>query len=175
MSKRFVCDTHLMHSISSVFQNQPLGPNMMKPGPTMLQSLPPPTTFSVPAQGPPPSLLQAQLSAASLTPLLHNPPQPLLPQPPPKGTSTPHGHSQSDGSRKSDENLCFSPCRVCVFGRFTPAPSAHDTSAPAGEARGPLSSLPQSQWPTGAHPEEGWPQVVFCKMLRLCWREVSLH
>uniref|UniRef100_A0A672L746 Cell division cycle and apoptosis regulator protein 1 n=1 Tax=Sinocyclocheilus grahami TaxID=75366 RepID=A0A672L746_SINGR len=65
--------------------NQPPGPNMMKPGPTMLQSLPPPTTFSVPAQGPPPSLLQAQLSAASLAPLLQNPPQPLLPQPPPKG------------------------------------------------------------------------------------------
>uniref|UniRef100_A0A671TEN3 Cell division cycle and apoptosis regulator protein 1 n=1 Tax=Sinocyclocheilus anshuiensis TaxID=1608454 RepID=A0A671TEN3_9TELE len=65
--------------------NQPPGPNMMKPGPTMLQSLPPSTTFSVPAQGPPPSLLQAQLSAASMAPLLQNPPQPLLPQPPPKG------------------------------------------------------------------------------------------
>nr|XP_009305515.1 cell division cycle and apoptosis regulator protein 1 isoform X3 [Danio rerio] len=64
--------------------SQPQVPNMMKPGPTMLQSLPPPTTFSVPAQGPPPSLLQAQLSAASLAPLLQNPPQPLLPQPPPK-------------------------------------------------------------------------------------------
>lgn len=52
----------------------------------MMQSLPPPTTFSVPAQAPPPSLLQAQLSAASLAPLLQNPPQPLLPQPPSKGT-----------------------------------------------------------------------------------------
>lgn len=57
----------------------------MKTAPTMLQSLPPPNTFSVPAQAPPPSLLQAQLSAASLAPLLQNPPQPLLPQPPPKG------------------------------------------------------------------------------------------
>ncbi|XP_030626821.1 cell division cycle and apoptosis regulator protein 1 [Chanos chanos] len=66
-------------------QSQPPGPNMMKSGPGMLQSLPPPTSFSVPAQGPPPSLLQAQLSAASLAPLLQNPPQPLLPQPPPKG------------------------------------------------------------------------------------------
>uniref|UniRef100_A0A8C2CGB8 Cell division cycle and apoptosis regulator protein 1 n=1 Tax=Cyprinus carpio TaxID=7962 RepID=A0A8C2CGB8_CYPCA len=65
--------------------SQPPGPNMMKQGPAMLQSLPPPTTFSIPAQGPPPSLLQAQLSAASLAPLLQNPPQPLLPQPPPKG------------------------------------------------------------------------------------------
>uniref|UniRef100_A0AAR2J5P3 Cell division cycle and apoptosis regulator protein 1 n=1 Tax=Pygocentrus nattereri TaxID=42514 RepID=A0AAR2J5P3_PYGNA len=65
--------------------SQPPGPNMIKPGPSMLQSLPPPTTFSVPTQGPPPSLLQAQLSAASLAPLLQNPPQPLLPQPPPKG------------------------------------------------------------------------------------------
>lgn len=58
---------------------------MMKGAPTMLQSLPPPNTFSVPAQAPPPSLLQAQLNAASLAPLLQNPPQPLLPQPPPKG------------------------------------------------------------------------------------------
>uniref|UniRef100_A0A8C1AW98 Cell division cycle and apoptosis regulator protein 1 n=1 Tax=Cyprinus carpio carpio TaxID=630221 RepID=A0A8C1AW98_CYPCA len=65
--------------------NQTVSPNMMKQGPAMLQSLPPPTTFSIPAQGPPPSLLQAQLSAASLAPLLQNPPQPLLPQPPPKG------------------------------------------------------------------------------------------
>ncbi|XP_067278620.1 cell division cycle and apoptosis regulator protein 1 isoform X2 [Pseudorasbora parva] len=74
-----------MHSAVDSRQNsQPPGPNMMKPGPTMMQSLPPPTTFSVPAQGPPPSLLQAQLSAASLAPLLQNPPQPLLPQPPPK-------------------------------------------------------------------------------------------
>lgn len=68
-----------------MFQSQPPAPNMMKPGPSMIQSLPPPTTFNVPAQGPPPSLLQAQLSAASLAPLLQNPPQPLLPQPPPKG------------------------------------------------------------------------------------------
>uniref|UniRef100_A0A8C6KJB7 Cell division cycle and apoptosis regulator protein 1 n=1 Tax=Nothobranchius furzeri TaxID=105023 RepID=A0A8C6KJB7_NOTFU len=67
--------------------SQPQAPSMIKPAPTMLQSLPPPTTFSVPAQAPPPSLLQAQLSAASLTPLLQNPPQPLLPQPPPKEDS----------------------------------------------------------------------------------------
>uniref|UniRef100_A0A3B4D6M2 Cell division cycle and apoptosis regulator protein 1 n=1 Tax=Pygocentrus nattereri TaxID=42514 RepID=A0A3B4D6M2_PYGNA len=65
-------------------QTLPQLPNQT-PGPSMLQSLPPPTTFSVPTQGPPPSLLQAQLSAASLAPLLQNPPQPLLPQPPPKG------------------------------------------------------------------------------------------
>lgn len=57
----------------------------MKTAPTILQSLPPPNTFNVPSQAPPPSLLQAQLSAASLAPLLQNPPQPLLPQPPPKG------------------------------------------------------------------------------------------
>lgn len=57
----------------------------MKTAPNILQSLPPPNTFNVPAQAPPPSLLQAQLSAASLAPLLQNPPQPLLPQPPPKG------------------------------------------------------------------------------------------
>lgn len=58
---------------------------MMKAAPNILQSLPPPNTFSVPSQAPPPSLLQAQLSAVSLAPLLQNPPQPLLPQPPPKG------------------------------------------------------------------------------------------
>ncbi|MEQ2196586.1 hypothetical protein XENOCAPTIV_004539 [Xenoophorus captivus] len=57
---------------------------MIKSAPTMLQSIPPPTTFSVQAQAPPTSLLQAQLSAASLAPLLQNPPQPLLPQPPTK-------------------------------------------------------------------------------------------
>ena len=65
-------------------KNQPQAPNMMKTAPGILQSLPPPNSFNVPAQAPPP-LLQAQLSAASLAPLLHNPPQPLLPQPPPKG------------------------------------------------------------------------------------------
>ncbi|XP_048863944.1 cell division cycle and apoptosis regulator protein 1 isoform X3 [Brienomyrus brachyistius] len=64
--------------------SQPPGPAMMKPGPSMLQALPPPTTFSVPTQAPPPSLLQAQISAATLAPLLQTPPQPLLPQPPSK-------------------------------------------------------------------------------------------
>ncbi|XP_013879868.1 cell division cycle and apoptosis regulator protein 1 isoform X2 [Austrofundulus limnaeus] len=74
-----------MHSSADNRQNsQPQAPNMIKPTPAMLQSLPPPTTLSFPPQAPPPSLLQAQLSAASLTPLLQNPPQPLLPQPPPK-------------------------------------------------------------------------------------------
>ncbi|XP_051946156.1 cell division cycle and apoptosis regulator protein 1-like [Xyrauchen texanus] len=74
-----------MHSTVDSRQNSQLpGPNMMKPGPTMLQSFPPHTSFSVPAQGPTPSLLQSQLSAASLAPLLQNPPQPLLPQPSPK-------------------------------------------------------------------------------------------
>ncbi|XP_062852153.1 cell division cycle and apoptosis regulator protein 1 [Trichomycterus rosablanca] len=71
-------------AVDSRSNSQPPAPNMIKPGPSMLQSLPPPTSFSVQAQGPPPSLLQAQLSAASLAPLLQNPPQPLLPQPPPK-------------------------------------------------------------------------------------------
>lgn len=57
---------------------------MMKAAPNMLQSMPPPNTY-IQTQAPPPSLLQAQLSAASLAPLLQNPPQSLLPQPPPKG------------------------------------------------------------------------------------------
>ncbi|XP_076830454.1 cell division cycle and apoptosis regulator protein 1 [Brachyhypopomus gauderio] len=76
--------TDLHSAVDSRQNSQPPGPGMMKPGPSMMQSLPPPTTFSVPSQAPPPSLLQAQLSAASLAPLLQNPPQPLLPQPPPK-------------------------------------------------------------------------------------------
>ncbi|XP_061600546.1 cell division cycle and apoptosis regulator protein 1 isoform X2 [Cololabis saira] len=75
--------TDMHSSVDNRQNNQQQGPNMMKPTPAMLQSLPPPTTFSVPAP-PPPSLLQAQLSAASLAPLLQNPPQPLLPQPPSK-------------------------------------------------------------------------------------------
>ncbi|XP_061084037.1 cell division cycle and apoptosis regulator protein 1 isoform X1 [Conger conger] len=75
-----------MHpTVDSRQNSHPPGPSLMKPAPpAMLQSLPPPSGFSLPAQGPPPSLLQAQLSAASLAPLLQNPPQPLLPQPPPK-------------------------------------------------------------------------------------------
>ncbi|XP_039593709.1 cell division cycle and apoptosis regulator protein 1 [Polypterus senegalus] len=65
---------------------QPQGQPLLKTTPTMLQSLPPTATFSVQAQAQtqPPALLQAQLSAASLAPLLQNPPQPLLPQPPQK-------------------------------------------------------------------------------------------
>ncbi|XP_033882355.2 cell division cycle and apoptosis regulator protein 1-like isoform X3 [Acipenser ruthenus] len=65
-------------------QNQPQGPPLLKANPAMMQSLPPPPSFSLQAQAPPPCLLQAQLSAASLAPLLQNPPQPLLPQPPQK-------------------------------------------------------------------------------------------
>ncbi|XP_058877463.1 cell division cycle and apoptosis regulator protein 1-like isoform X2 [Acipenser ruthenus] len=65
--------------------NQPQGPPLLKANPAMMQSLPPPPSFSLQAQAPPPCLLQAQLSAASLAPLLQNPPQPLLPQPPQKG------------------------------------------------------------------------------------------
>ncbi|XP_038148900.1 cell division cycle and apoptosis regulator protein 1 isoform X2 [Cyprinodon tularosa] len=73
-----------MHSAMDNRQNsQAQASNMMKSAPNMLQSLPPPTTFSVQAQNPS-SLLQAQLSAVSLAPLLQNPPQPLLPQPPTK-------------------------------------------------------------------------------------------
>ncbi|XP_041117158.1 cell division cycle and apoptosis regulator protein 1-like isoform X1 [Polyodon spathula] len=64
--------------------NQPQGPPLLKANPAMMQSLPPPPSFSLQAQAPPPCLLQAQLSAVSLAPLLQNPPQPLLPQPPQK-------------------------------------------------------------------------------------------
>ncbi|KAG2463111.1 CCAR1 protein, partial [Polypterus senegalus] len=72
-------------------QTQPQGQPLLKTTPTMLQSLPPTATFSVQAQAQtqPPALLQAQLSAASLAPLLQNPPQPLLPQPPQKGLLQP--------------------------------------------------------------------------------------
>ncbi|TRY60789.1 hypothetical protein DNTS_032221 [Danionella cerebrum] len=71
-----------IHSaVDSRQNNQTPASNLIKAAPNMLQSIPPPNTFTVPGQGPPPSLLQAQLSAASLAPLLQNPPQALLPQP----------------------------------------------------------------------------------------------
>ncbi|MGH0116938.1 UNVERIFIED_CONTAM: hypothetical protein FKN15_026632 [Acipenser sinensis] len=75
---------HIRQSIFFCLQSQPQGPPLLKANPAMMQSLPPPS-FSLQAQAPPPCLLQAQLSAASLAPLLQNPPQPLLPQPPQKG------------------------------------------------------------------------------------------
>ncbi|RXM36603.1 Cell division cycle and apoptosis regulator protein 1 [Acipenser ruthenus] len=76
---------HMSPQMASIISgNQPQGPPLLKANPAMMQSLPPPS-FSLQAQAPPPCLLQAQLSAASLAPLLQNPPQPLLPQPPQKG------------------------------------------------------------------------------------------
>jgi hypothetical protein len=62
-------------------QTQPL----LKTPPAVLQPIAPQTTFGVQAQPQPQSLLQAQISAASITPLLQTQPQPLLQQPQQKG------------------------------------------------------------------------------------------
>ncbi|XP_043912093.1 cell division cycle and apoptosis regulator protein 1 [Protopterus annectens] len=64
-------------------QTQPL----LKTSPAMLQPIAQQTAFSVQAQSQPQpqSLIQAQLSAASLVPLLQTQPQPLLQQPQQKG------------------------------------------------------------------------------------------
>lgn len=64
-------------------QTQPL----LKTPPAVLQPIAPQTTFGVQAQPQPQSLLQAQISAASITPLLQTQPQPLLQQPQQKGTA----------------------------------------------------------------------------------------
>ncbi|KAJ7324262.1 hypothetical protein JRQ81_017282 [Phrynocephalus forsythii] len=58
-------------------QNQPL----LKTPPPVLQPIAQQTAFSVQAQPQPQSLLQAQITAASITPLLQTQPQPLLQQP----------------------------------------------------------------------------------------------
>lgn len=130
-----------------LFQSQPPGPNMIKPGPSMLQSLPPPTTFSMPNQGPPPSLLQAQLSAATLAPLLQNPPQPLLPQPPPKGRAVePHkklcGTEFVQSYRRNIIFFCLL-CRFCIFWGVAAASCTNDAPATACATYGSLSSLSQ--------------------------------
>ena len=62
-------------------QTQPL----LKTPPAVLQPIAPQTTFGVQAQPQPQSLLQAQISAASITPLLQTQPQPLLQKPQQKG------------------------------------------------------------------------------------------
>lgn len=151
----------------------------MKAAPTMLQSLPPPTTFSVPAQAPPPSLLQAQLSAASLAPLLQNPPQPLLPQPPPKGTVLVSGiylafACKALWTTSNDECYfccCFgttfehrivcvvSKCIILVIARSVsrgspPASSENDGTAAACPKNWASASFPHSQWSRPwAHPQ----------------------
>ncbi|KFO36936.1 Cell division cycle and apoptosis regulator protein 1 [Fukomys damarensis] len=62
-------------------QNQSQTQPLLKTPPAVLQPIAPQTTFGVQAQPQPQSLLQAQISAASLTPLLQTQPQPLLQQP----------------------------------------------------------------------------------------------
>lgn len=154
----------------------------MKAGPTILQSLPPPNAFSVPTQAPPPSLLQAQLSAASLAPLLQNPPQPLLPQPPPKGKILKKLHSCIIGYRPVkitifaailahlshvkaiyvvflfgllSRGLTSFPLSLrCVFWGSTSAPSENDATAAACTANWAPTPFPQSQWSRPwAHPQ----------------------
>ncbi|KAJ6661594.1 hypothetical protein lerEdw1_013833 [Lerista edwardsae] len=62
-------------------QNQAQTQPLLKTPPPVLQPIPPQTTFSVQPQPQPQSLLQAQISAASITPLLQTQPQSLLQQP----------------------------------------------------------------------------------------------
>ncbi|XP_008576699.1 PREDICTED: cell division cycle and apoptosis regulator protein 1 [Galeopterus variegatus] len=62
-------------------QNQSQTQPLLKTPPAVLQPITPQTTFGVQAQPQPQSLLQAQISAASITPLLQTQPQPLLQQP----------------------------------------------------------------------------------------------
>lgn len=69
----------------SVFaQNQSQAQPLLKTPPAVLQPIAQ-QTFGVQAQPQPQSLLQAQISAASITPLLQTQPQPLLQQPQQKG------------------------------------------------------------------------------------------
>uniref|UniRef100_A0A8C3SY29 Cell division cycle and apoptosis regulator protein 1 n=1 Tax=Chelydra serpentina TaxID=8475 RepID=A0A8C3SY29_CHESE len=62
-------------------QNQTQTQPLLKTPPTVLQPIAQQTAFSVQPQPQPQSLLQAQISAASITPLLQTQPQPLLQQP----------------------------------------------------------------------------------------------
>ncbi|KAF7247208.1 Cell division cycle and apoptosis regulator protein 1 [Varanus komodoensis] len=62
-------------------QNQTQTQPLLKTPPPVLQPIAQQTAFSVQAQPQPQSLLQAQISAASITPLLQTQPQPLLQQP----------------------------------------------------------------------------------------------
>ncbi|KAM7047554.1 cell division cycle and apoptosis regulator protein 1 isoform 6-T6 [Acridotheres tristis] len=65
-------------------QNQSQAQPLLKTPPAVLQPIAQ-QTFGVQAQPQPQSLLQAQISAASITPLLQTQPQPLLQQPQQKG------------------------------------------------------------------------------------------
>nr|XP_034993691.1 cell division cycle and apoptosis regulator protein 1 isoform X2 [Zootoca vivipara] len=62
-------------------QNQTQTQPLLKTPPPVLQPMAQQTAFSVQPQPQPQSLLQAQISAASITPLLQTQPQPLLQQP----------------------------------------------------------------------------------------------
>ncbi|XP_010712587.1 cell division cycle and apoptosis regulator protein 1 isoform X5 [Meleagris gallopavo] len=62
-------------------QNQTQAQPLLKTPPAVLQPIAQQTAFGVQAQPQPQSLLQAQISAASITPLLQTQPQPLLQQP----------------------------------------------------------------------------------------------
>uniref|UniRef100_A0A2K6U9A5 Cell division cycle and apoptosis regulator 1 n=1 Tax=Saimiri boliviensis boliviensis TaxID=39432 RepID=A0A2K6U9A5_SAIBB len=62
-------------------QNQSQTQPLLKTPPAVLQPIAPQSTFGVQTQPQPQSLLQAQISAASITPLLQTQPQPLLQQP----------------------------------------------------------------------------------------------
>lgn len=69
----------------SCCQNQAQAQPLLKTPPAVLQPMGQQAAFGVQAQPQPQSLLQAQISAASITPLLQTQPQPLLQQPQQKG------------------------------------------------------------------------------------------
>ncbi|XP_060225433.1 cell division cycle and apoptosis regulator protein 1 isoform X3 [Meriones unguiculatus] len=69
-------------------QNQSQTQPLLKTPTAVIQPIVPQTTFGVQAQPQPQSLLQAQISAASITPLLQTQPQPLLQQPQQKGITS---------------------------------------------------------------------------------------
>lgn len=71
------------------WQNQSQAQPLLKTPPAVLQPIAQ-QTFGVQAQPQPQSLLQAQISAASITPLLQTQPQPLLQQPQQKGAPSAH-------------------------------------------------------------------------------------
>ncbi|XP_062832315.1 cell division cycle and apoptosis regulator protein 1 isoform X2 [Anolis carolinensis] len=91
-------------------QNQTQTQPLLKTPPPVLQPIAQQTAFSVQAQPQPQSLLQAQITAASITPLLQTQPQPLLQQPQQKGLLQPPVRivSQPQPARRLDPPPRFS-------------------------------------------------------------------
>lgn len=96
---QWVTDGSSLPALCVCCQNQSQAQPLLKTPPAVLQPIAQ-QTFGVQAQPQPQSLLQAQISAASITPLLQTQPQPLLQQPQQKGAPSVHsfwggGHSHA--------------------------------------------------------------------------------